>query len=759
MDTISGGIEMTDQWFADARFKDITRLYSSQQVVEQQGTISIEYPVAADAAREFYDRLQQLYAKGESITTFGPYSPGQAVSIKRMGIEAIYLGGWATSAKGSSHEDPGPDLASYPLSQVPEEAATLVRALLAADKNQQFSRLRMTEEERAAHPETDYRPFIIADADTGHGGEAHVMNLIRRFVEAGVPGYHIEDQKPGAKKCGHQAGKVLVPQDEQIRRLNAARYQLDIMKVAGIIVARTDAEAATYLDGRGDERDHPFILGATNVDIASYKVAFAAILKRFHDQGITAINGHLLYRISDDAYANAYDWLERIGLLAYLDESVQEFKQGKATSEDVLDQVTNKFLELWQMEAGLKTYGQAVADVMKFHIDEGSEFELTIDEWCDFAKGNSFSEAREKARSMGFNIIWDCELCRTPEGYYQIQGGIDYAVSKSLAVAPFADIIWMETKTAILKDAKRFASAIHAVYPNKMLAYNLSPSFNWDTTGMTDAEMQNFPTELGKLGFVFNFVTYGGHQIDGLAAEEFATALQEDGMLALARLQRKLRLLNSPYSTPQTYVGGPRSDSALMASTGRTSTTKAMGKGSTQFQHLIQTEVPPKLLENWLQIWTGHHQLASTLRVSLRPHQAGSDLLALSLLDLSNEKQANVIFANIQDRRERSILFIRDQNTFNVDFRQKRLMTLIHLFLIYRYKAVSVHYVSPTEDNQKQTAGMQALAIYSEVNTEVGDIIVAVVNQERVKSLLDTDRLELTKLITKDMAGEVARVS
>ena len=317
----------------------------------------------------------------------------------------------------------------------------------------------------------------------------------------------------------------------------------------------------------------------------------------------------------------------------------------------------------------------------------------------------------------------------------------------------------METKTAVLADAVEFATAIHAVYPNKMLAYNLSPSFNWDTTGMTDAEMQNFPKELGKLGFVFNFITYGGHQIDGLAGEEFATALQEDGMLALARLQRKLRLVNSPYSTPQTYVGGPRSDSALMASTGRTSTTKAMGKGSTQFQHLIQTEVPPKLLENWLQIWTGHHQLPSPLRVSLRPHRAGSDLLAVSVLDLAKEKMANVIFANIQDRRERNILSIRDQNTFNTDFRQKRLMTLIHLFLIYRYKAISVHYVSPTEDNQKQTAGMQALGIYTEVNTEVGDIIVAVVNQERVKSLLETDRLELTKLITKDLAGEVAKVS
>jgi len=760
MDTFSSDIETTRQWFNDSRFKEITRLFTPQQVVEQRGTITTEYPIAADAARALYDRLQELFAKGESITTFGPYSPGQAVTIKRMGIEAIYLGGWATSAKGSVNEDPGPDLASYPLSQVPDEAAALVRALLAADKNQQFARLRMTDEERTAQPQHDYRPFIVADADTGHGGEAHVMNLIRRFVEVGVPGYHIEDQKPGVKKCGHQAGKVLVPQDEQIKRLNAARFQLDIMKVPGIIVARTDAEAATYLDGRGDERDHAFILGATNVDIASYKIAFAAIQKKFHDEGIEDINGHLLYQISDDAYDSAFNWLNRVGLLSQMDKAIQQLKKDKtANSEKALDEITNKFLELWQMEAGLKTYAQAVSDVMKFHIDEGSEFEMSVEEWHAFANRTSFQEARKKAHSMGINIIWDCELCRTPEGYYQIQGGIDYAISKSLAVAPFADIIWMETKTADLPDALRFAEAMHAVYPDKMLAYNLSPSFNWDTTGMTDDEMKNFPKELGKLGFVFNFITYGGHQIDGLAAEEFATALQEDGMLALARLQRKLRLLNSPYSTPQSYVGGPRSDSALMASTGRTSTTKAMGKGSTAFQHLIQTEVPTKLLENWLETWTGHHEIAENLRVTLRPHRAGSDLLALSIMDSSTNKTANVIFANIHDRQERSILSIRDQNTFNTDFRQKRLMTLIHLFLIYRYKAVSVHYVSPTEDNQKQTAGMQALGIYTEVTTEVGDIIVSSVNQERVQNLLDPDRLELTQLITKELEGEAVKVS
>jgi isocitrate lyase len=736
--------------FSSSRFRGITRLYSPRQIVEQQGSIQTNYPVPQKAAEAFYARLRELFSKRESITTFGPYSPGQAVTMKRMGIEGIYLGGWATSAKGSTTEDPGPDLASYPLSQVPDEAATLVRALLAADKNQKYARSRMTAEERKATPEVDYRPFIIADADTGHGGEAHVRNLIRRFVEAGVPGYHIEDQKPGVKKCGHQAGKVLVPVDEQIKRLNSARFQLDVMGVPGIIVARTDAEAATYLDGRGDERDHPFILGVTNVSIPSYKVTYLAILKGFYEKGIEGINGHLLYKVSDAEYDAAFKWLGRVRMMPVIDESIEAFKKSKASNpESALDKVVVKFLDLWQMEAGLKTYGQAVADVMKFHIDEGSKFDFTIAEWNHFVRNVSFGEAREKAKSMGVNIIWDCELSRTPEGYYQIKGGIEYASARSLAVAPFSDILWMETKTANLVDAKKFADAIHAVYPDKMLAYNLSPSFNWDTTGMTEDEMRKFPRELGKLGFVFNFITYGGHQIDGLVAEEFATALKEDGMLALARVQRKFRLLNSPYKTPQTYVGGPRLDGALMASTGRTATTKAMGKGSTQFQHLIQTELPPKILENWLEMWRKYYQTKDSLTVRLRPHTAGSDLLELNVFNGSRTKVANVIFATIQDRKDKTIISIRNQNTFLKEFRKKRLMTLVHLFLIHRYKTASVHYVSPTDDNQKQTEGMKKLGIYSDVHTEIGDIIVAAVNSERVKELLNPDQVELKKLVSK----------
>ena len=271
---------------------------------------------------------------------------------------------------------------------------------------------------------------------------------------------------------------------------------------------------------------------------------------------------------------------------------------------------------------------------------------MTAAEWRKFAETASLYDRAEKAKELGADAAWDCERAKTPEGYYQVRGGIPYAIAKSLAAAPFADILWMETKTADLADAKQFADAIHAVYPDKMLAYNLSPSFNWDTTGMSDDEMRAFPEEIGKMGFVFNFMTYGGHQIDGVAAEEFATALQQDGMLALARLQRKMRLVESPYRTPQTLVGGPRSDAALAASSGRTATTKSMGKGSTQHQHLVQTEVPKKLLEEWLALWSEHYELGEKLRVQFRPLRAGGEVLELGIYgerDDGEEKLANVL--------------------------------------------------------------------------------------------------------------------
>jgi isocitrate lyase len=735
------------EWFQSPRFNGIKRVHTAREVVEQRGTIRADYAVARGAAEGFHALLRQLFEAGQSITTFGPYSPGQAVAMKRMGIEGIYLGGWATSAKGSAHEDPGPDLASYPLSQVPDEAAPIVRALLTADKNQAFARARMTAEQRKATPEVDYRPFIIADADTGHGGDAHVRNLIRRFVEVGVPGYHIEDQKPGVKKCGHQGGKVLVAEDEQVKRLSAARFQLDIMGVPGLIVARTDAESATLLDGRGDDRDQPFILGAIQTSLPSFKTAFLAILRRFRRAGVEELSGHEFYAICDEEYAAADAWLERHGIPQAVEAAAQARRDLGVAVDATFDKVFDKLVDTWQQEAGICTYAEAVGNVIAFRTHEGDPPPMTREAWLAFAHRAPWYKAREKAHAIGVDITWDCEHAKTPDGYYQVRGGIDYAIAKSLAAAPFADLLWMETKTADLQDARRFAEAIHAAFPGKMMAYNLSPSFNWDTTGMNDEQMRAFPLELGKMGFVFNFITYGGHQIDGLASEEFAASLREDGMLALARLQRKFRLVESGYKTPQTLVGGPRADAGLMALSGRTSTTKAMGQGSTQHQHLIQTEIPPKLLEEWVDLWRKHHGVAEKLKVSLKPRSAGSDLLELSLLGPDGQAKANVTFATIQDRKGRNILSVRDQNNLDLTLRKKRLMTLMQLFLMHRYKIYSVHYVSPTEDNQRQAEGMKKQGLYRLVNEEVGEIIVADVDPARVKELLAPDRAALEKLI------------
>jgi isocitrate lyase len=176
----------------------------------------------------------------------------------------------------------------------------------------------------------------------------------------------------------------------------------------------------------------------------------------------------------------------------------------------------------------------------------------------------------------------------------------------------------------------------------------------------------------------------------------------------------------------------------------------AMGKGSTQHQHLVQTEVPKKLLEGWLAMWARHYGSTQQLSVRLLPHRAGSELLELGVYTEDQEKVANVIFGPIVDRRGHTILSVRDQNTFAEALRKKRLMTLVHLFLVHRFRADSVHYVTPTEDNQYQVQKMLSHGVFREVNTEVGQIIVAEVNHERVSELLEADQDALGRLIRKE---------
>ena len=173
-----------------------------------------------------------------------------------------------------------------------------------------------------------------------------------------------------------------------------------------------------------------------------------------------------------------------------------------------------------------------------------------------------------------------------------------------------------------------------------------------------------------------------------------------------------------------------------------------MGKGSTQHQHLVQTEVPPKVLEEWLQIWAQHNNLAPDFRAQLRPLAAGSDFLELSILSGKN-RVANLLFADMQDRHGHKLLSIRDMNTYDLSLQKKRLMTLAHLFLLYRYKTGLVHYLSPTDDNQHQSQKMKRLGLFSKVDTEGQMIIVATVNNERITELLNPDRMMLKKLIMK----------
>lgn len=733
---LNDSVKKVEEFFNSPRFKEIKRLHTARQVAEQQGTLFKDYSVAKKAASNFYQKLREKYSQSKSITTFGPYSPSQAVMMKRSGLEGIYLGGWATSAKGSMDEDPGADLASYPLSQVPNEAASIVRALLAADKNQRFKRFQMSEDERNETPVFDFSPYIIADADTGHGGDAQVRNLIRRFVEVGVPGYHIEDQKPGTKKCGHQGGKVLVSCDEQIKRLNAARFQLDVMGVEGIIVARTDAEAATLMESVSDERDQPFVLGVTNPEIPAYKNVVLTLHSLLNELG-APLHGHELY---DERVVTveAAAWLEKSGITKVIKENREALILDDASLfEKAFDKVLAEVVTKWEAEAKVKTIGDAAKERILLALEDGDSVELP-EAWEKELASKSFVEVDRYMKSLGLEFFWDKEKMRTPEGYYQIKGGIPFAVAKSLAVAPFADILWMETKTADLEDAKEFAEAIHEVFPEKMLAYNLSPSFNWDSTGMTEEEMTAFPQQIAELGFVFNFITYGGHQIDGLASEEFSNALQDEGMLALAKVQRKFRLLDSPYKTPQSHVGGSRLDGALAGSSGRTATTKAMGKGSTQFQHLVHTELPTKVLKEWIDQWCDVNEIPEDLKVVLKPHSSGGSVLELSILN-GTEKIANVMFSTLTDRTNQRFLSIRDQFTVE-KYRRKRLMTLVHIFLFNRFKVNSVHYLTPTESNEKQCEGMKRMKIFTKYNMEVGQMIVADVEIPEVKSYIEDDK-------------------
>ena len=455
-----------------------------------------------------------------------------------------------------------------------------------------------------------------------------MRNLIRRFVEAGVPGYHIEDQRPGTKKCGHQGGKVLVPSDEQIKRLNTARFQLDIMRVPGIIVARTDAEAANLIDSRADERDQPFLLGATNLKVPPYKALLpghdAQPLRPGRHRASAAICSTRSPTASTPpptrgSSATASRRVVAEAAAAWSDEQTD---QGRSTTSSTTSSRSSS--TPGRPTPGWRPTARPWPSCSSSASARASRSSMTPAEWREFAKTASLYAAREKARELGADAAVGLRARQDPGGL--LPGPRRHPLRHREVAGGRAVRRHPLDGDQDRRPGRRQASSptpIHAVYPDKMLAYNLSPSFNWDTTGMTRRPDARLPRRDRQDGLRLQLHDLRRPPDRRRRSRGVRHRAHQDGMLALARLQRKMRLVESPYRTPQTLVGGPRSDAALAASSGRTATTKSMGKGSTQHQHLVQTEVPKKLLEEWLALWSEHYQLDEKLRVQLRPRRAG----------------------------------------------------------------------------------------------------------------------------------------